>query len=157
MNCMQALQMSSRTLVPSTCSMVSCPLTTSRCRWHLGTRIRYRDLSSRMMMSVGEYPFLIWSGVSLTISLMSLTSCFSGQVSRGSGEIAVEITCIGCTSVRLHVESSDSCNGGATTILKGSSRLEIAPSHWRHHLVSLASERESHGVTASCEKRRLSW
>jgi hypothetical protein len=54
---------------------------------------------------------------------------FSGLVSRGSGEIAVEITCIGCTSVRLHVESSDSCNDGATTILSGSSRLD--------HLVSL--------------------
>ncbi len=75
------------------------------------------------MINDEGYPFLIWSGVSLILPLMSVTSCFSGHVARGSGEIAVEITCMGCTSVHFHVESSDSCNGGATTILNGSSRL----------------------------------
>ena len=61
-------------------------------------------------------------------SLMSLASCLSGQLSRGSGEIAVEITCIGFTSVRLHVESRDSWMGGATTIFNGSSKLDIGGS-----------------------------
>jgi hypothetical protein len=54
--------------------------------------------------------------------LMSFTSCFSGQVSRSSGEIAVEITCVGCTCAR--VESNDSGNDGATTILSRLSRLD---------------------------------
>ncbi len=110
--------------MPFSCSMVSCSLTTSRCLWHIGTRILSRDLSSRIMINDEGYPFLIWSGVNLVRFLMSVTSCLSGQVSRGSGEIAVEITCIGCTTLRLHVKSNDSCNGGATTILIGSSRLD---------------------------------
>jgi len=55
---------------------------------------------------------------------MSFTSCFSGQVSRSSGEIAVEITCVGCAFARVRVESNDSGNDGATTILSRSSRLD---------------------------------
>jgi len=55
---------------------------------------------------------------------MSLTSCLSGQISRRFGKIAVEITFIGCACVRVRVESNDSCNDGATTILNGSSRLD---------------------------------
>jgi hypothetical protein len=42
--------------------------------------------------------------------------------------MVVEITCIGCTFVRLHVESRDSWMGGATTIMNGSSKLDIGGS-----------------------------
>ena len=72
-----------------------------------------------MMMRLEGYSFFVWSGNNLILSLMSFTSCFSGQVSRISGEIAVEIMCIGCACVRERVESNDSCNDGVTTILSG--------------------------------------
>ncbi len=59
---------------------------------------------------------------------MSFSSCFSGQVSRGSGGIAVEMTCIGCVSVRVHVESVDPSDGGITVAIVSVLRLETSVS-----------------------------
>ena len=82
------------------------------------------------MINLEGYPFFIWSGSNLTLFLMLLTSCFSGQVSSGSGGIAVEMTCIGCVIVRVHVESEDSCDsGGSITVeIVSVSRLETSVS-----------------------------
>ena len=79
-----------------------------------------------MMIKSKGYPFFIWSGSNLTLFLMSFASCFSGQVSRGSGGIAVEMTCIEFDLVRMHVESSDSVDrdGGITVEIVSPSRLE---------------------------------
>ena len=80
-----------------------------------------------MMRSEG-YSFFVWSGNKLILSLMSFTSCFSGQVSRRSGEIAVEITCIESACVRVHVESKDSGDGGITVAIVSVLRLETSVS-----------------------------
>ena len=94
-----------------------------------------------MMMRSEGYSFFVWSGNNLIWSLMSFPSCFSGQVSRSSGETTVEITCVGCTCARVRVESNDSGNDGATTILSRSSRLD--------NLVSL----ETWFSLAQCERK----
>ena len=59
---------------------------------------------------------------------MSFSSCFSGQVSRGSGGIAVEMTCIDCDNVRVHVGSEDSCDGGTIAVVVSLSRVETSVS-----------------------------
>ncbi len=71
---------------------------------------------------------MIWSGRNLTFVLTLFASCFSGQVSRGSGGIAVEITGLGCVSVRVHVESDDSCDGDVTVATVSVSRLVVSVS-----------------------------
>ena len=81
-----------------------------------------------MMMRSEGYSFFVWSGNNLISSMMSFTSCFSGQVSRGSGEIAVEITCIESACVRVHVESKDSGDGGITVAIVSVLRLETSVS-----------------------------
>jgi len=81
-----------------------------------------------MMMRSEGYSFFVWSGNNLILSMMSFTSCFSGQVSRGSGEIAVEITCIESACVRVHVESKDSGGGGITVAIVSVLRLETSVS-----------------------------
>ena len=89
-------------------------------------RILSRHLSSMMMMRLEGYSFFVWSGNNLILSLMLFTSCFSGQVSRRSGGIAVEITCMGCACVRVHVESKDSGDSGITVAIVSVSRLETS-------------------------------
>ena len=74
------------------------------------------------------YSFFVWSGNNLILSLMLFTSCFSGQVCRRSGGIAVDITCIECACVRVHVESKDSSDGGVTVAIVSVSRLETSVS-----------------------------
>ena len=74
------------------------------------------------------YSFFVWSGNNLILSLMLFTSCFSGQVCRRSGGIAVDITCIECACVRVHVESKDSSDGGITVAIVSVSRLETSVS-----------------------------
>ena len=74
------------------------------------------------------YSFFVWSGNNLILLMMSCTSCFSGQVSRGPGEIAVELTCIESACVRVHVESKDSSDGGITVAIISVLRLETSVS-----------------------------
>ncbi len=80
------------------------------------------------MIRSERYPFFKWSGSNLTLFLTSFSSCFSGQVSRGSGGIAVEMTCIGCSTVRVHVESEDSGDGGVTIEIVSLPRIETSVS-----------------------------
>ncbi len=49
-------------------------------------------------------------------------------MSRESGDIAVEMTCIGCENVRVHVESENSGDGGVTVEIVSVSRLETTVS-----------------------------
>ncbi len=80
------------------------------------------------MISAEGYPFFIWSGSNLTLFLTSFSSCFYGQVPRGSSGIAVEMTCIGCSNVRVHVESEDSGDGGVTVEIVSLPRIETSVS-----------------------------
>ncbi len=49
-------------------------------------------------------------------------------MSRGSGDIAVGMTRIGCDSVHVLVESEDSCDDGITVEIVSVSRLETSVS-----------------------------
>ncbi len=81
-------------------------------------------------------------------SQISLTFCLSGQISRGSGKIAVERTStfsVGGTTTR-------GATRGPTT---GPVLDWIVSPLGRHDLFALASERKCHEVTASFEKHYL--
>ena len=81
-----------------------------------------------MMMRSEGYSFFVRSGNNLILLLMLFTSCFSGQVCRRSGGMAVDITCIECACVRVHVESKDSGDSGITVAIVSVSRLETSVS-----------------------------
>ncbi len=49
-------------------------------------------------------------------------------MSRGSGGIAVEMTCIGCSIVRVHVESEDLGDCGVTVEIVSLPRIETSVS-----------------------------
>ena len=42
--------------------------------------------------------------------------------------MAVEMTCIDCDNVRVHVESEGSCDGGITVVVVSLSRVETSVS-----------------------------
>ncbi len=69
-----------------------------------------------------------WKIIPESSALATPSCCFSGQVSRGSGDIAVQMTCIGCENVRVHVESEDSGDNGVTVEIVSVSRLETTVS-----------------------------
>ncbi len=97
------------------------------------------------MISEEGYPFFIWSGSNLTLCLTSFSSCFSGQLSRRSGGIAVEMTCIGCSVVRVHVESGDSGGGDVTVAIVTFPRIETSVSFSLSFILALFRALTSRG------------